>query len=185
MSKPVVCIYCASSMGADPSYAESARLVSARLAVNGFNMIYGGASIGIMGVVANTFLEYGAHVTGVIPESLALREIAHVGLSELLVTMSMHERKAVMAERADAFIALPGGYGTLEEVLEVITWNQLGLMRKPVIIYNLNGYFDPLISMFARAEADGFVRPHPKPYFSVATSPDELLKKLEPLVIVS
>lgn len=172
-------------MGSDPTYAESARLVSSRLAVNGFDMVYGGASIGIMGVVANTFLEYGSRVTGVIPESLALREIAHVGLSELVVTMSMHERKAVMANRADAFVALPGGYGTLEEVLEVITWNQLGLISKPVVLFNLNGYFDHLISMFARAESDGFVRPHSKPYFSVATSPDDLLKQLESLVIVS
>lgn len=185
MSRPVVCIYCASSMGSDPTYVDAARLLSTRLAVNGFDMVYGGASIGIMGIVANTFLEYGSHVTGVIPESLALREIAHVGLSELVVTMSMHERKAVMAERADAFVALPGGYGTLEEVLEVITWKQLGIMNKPIVLYNHNGYFDQLVSMFARAESEGFVRPHPKPYFNIASNPEELMKQLEPLVIVS
>ncbi len=172
-------------MGDNPIYADAAKIVSSRLAIDGFNLIYGGASIGIMGLVANTFLEYGAHVTGVIPESLASREIAHVGLSELVVTMSMHERKALMAERADAFIALPGGYGTLEELLEVITWNQLRIMNKPIVVYNVNGYFNYLLAMLGEAEMKGFVRPHPKPYFTVASTPDELVSQLEQVIIAS
>ncbi len=185
MARPTICIYCASSLGDIPIYAEAAKILSARLAIDGFNLIYGGASIGIMGLVANTFLEYGAHVTGVIPESLAAREIAHVGLSELIVTISMHERKAIMAERADAFVALPGGYGTLEELLEVITWKQIRIMDKPIVVYNVNNYFDSLLSMFGEAESQGFVRPHPKPYFNVAYTPEELMTHLEPVIIAS
>ncbi len=172
-------------MGGDPIYANAAKNLSTRLAIDGFNLVYGGASIGIMGVVANTFLEYGAQVTGVIPESLASREIAHVGLTELIITMSMHERKAKMAELADAFIALPGGYGTFEELLEVITWKQIRIMDKPVVVYNVNGYFDNLLTMLGEAEIKGFVRQHPKPYFTVATNPDELLSHLEPVIIAS
>jgi uncharacterized protein (TIGR00730 family) len=185
MLRPTVCIYCGSSLGADPIYSEAAKALSTRLAIDGFNLIYGGASIGIMGVVADTFLEHGAHVTGVIPESLALREIAHVGLSELIVTMSMHERKALMANRADAFIALPGGFGTFEELLEVITWNQLRIMNKPVIVYNVDGYFNSLLTMLGEAEIKGFVRPHSNPYFKVASTPDELMSNLEPIIIAS
>lgn len=179
MSRPTVCIYCGSSLGDDPSYSESAKVLSKRLAIDGFDLIYGGASIGIMGVVANTFLEHGAKVTGVIPESLALREIAHVGLSELIVTMSMHERKALMADRADAFIALPGGYGTFEELLEVITWKQIRIMDKPVVVYNVNGYFNSLLAMMGEAEIKGFVRPHSNPYFRVVNNPDDTIKLLE------
>ena len=185
MSKPTVCIYCASSMGTDPSYADAAKALSTRLAIDGFNLVYGGASIGIMGVVANTFLEFGAKVTGVIPEALASREIAHVGLTELIVTMSMHERKAVMADLADAFIALPGGYGTFEELLEVITWKQIRIIDKPVVVYNVNGYFNSLLSMLGEAEMKGFVRPHPNPYFKVASTPDELMMHLESVIIAS
>lgn len=185
MARPTVCIYCGSSLGNDPSYSEAAKVLSARLAIGGFDLIYGGASIGIMGVVANTFLEYGANVTGVIPESLASREIAHVGLTELIVTLGMHERKSVMAGRADAFVALPGGYGTFEELLEVITWNQIRIMDKPVVVYNVNGYFNNLLAMLGEAEMSGFVRPHPKPYFKVATTPDELMSYLDSIIIAS
>jgi cytokinin riboside 5'-monophosphate phosphoribohydrolase len=185
MSKPTVCIYCGSSLGGDPVYSEAAKALSTRLANEGFNLIYGGASIGIMGVVANTFLECGAKVTGVIPESLASREIAHIGLSELIITMGMHERKALMADRADAFIALPGGYGTFEELLEVITWRQIRIMDKPVVVYNVDGYFNSLLAMLDEAETKGFVRAHPNPYFRVACNLDELLKYLESVVIAS
>ena len=172
-------------MGADPSYAHGAKDVGSRLALLGFDLIYGGASIGIMGVVANAFMKYGAHVTGVIPEFLALREIKHTGLSELIVTQSMHERKAAMAERASAFIALPGGYGTFEELLEVITWKQIRIMDRPVILYNINGYFDPLIEMLSKAEREQFVRAHEKPYFTVASSVSEIVAQLEPIVLIS
>ncbi len=185
MARPTVCIYCGSSIGNDPIFAEAAKILSARLAIDGFNLIYGGASIGIMGIVANTFLEYGAHVTGVIPETLASREIAHVGLSELIITIGMHERKALMAERADAFIALPGGYGTFEELLEVITWKQIRIIDKPVVVYNVNDYFNKLLAMLGESEMKGFVRPHPKPYFTVANTPDELMSQLETVIIAS
>jgi len=185
MARPVVCIFCGSSMGSDPIYAHSATDVSSRLALLGFDLVYGGAAIGIMGVVANAFLKFGAKVTGVIPEFLALREIKHTSISELIVTQSMHERKAAMAERASAFIALPGGYGTLEELLEVITWNQIRVMDRPVIIYNINGYFDPLIEMLAKAELNHFVRKHEKPYFTVATSVSDIVQQLEPIVLTS
>jgi uncharacterized protein (TIGR00730 family) len=178
-SHPCLCIYCGSSLGKNPVWLENSRLLSQKLATRGYDLIYGGASIGIMGEVADTFLRGGSQVTGVIPETLASREIAHLGLSELIITTSMHERKAIMADRADAFIALPGGYGTFEELLEVITWNQIRIMDKPIILFNVNGYFDPLISMFKKAEEEGFVRPHPNPYYFVASDVQDAIDILE------
>lgn len=177
--RPCLCIYCGSSIGNKPIWSEHSRELSDRLASRAYDLIYGGASIGIMGEVANAFLRAGSKVTGVIPETLASREIAHPGLSELIITMSMHERKALMADRADAFIALPGGFGTFEELLEVITWNQIRIIDKPVIIFNVNGYFDPLIEFFNKAEQEGFVRPHSKPYYFIARDSKEVLDLLE------
>lgn len=177
--RPCLCIYCGSSIGNNPIWSERSRELSERLASVGFDLIYGGASIGIMGEVADAFIRGGSKVTGVIPETLASREIAHLGLTELIITTSMHERKAIMANRANAFIAMPGGYGTFEELLEVITWNQIRIMDKPVILFNVKGYFDPLISMFKKAEEEGFVRPHLKPYFFVAVDIQEVAEILE------
>lgn len=177
-SNPCLCIYCGSSIGKRPIWAESSRKLSDQLASCGYNLIYGGASIGIMGEVADAFIRAGSKVTGVIPETLANREIAHQGLSELIITMSMHERKALMADRADAFIALPGGFGTFEELLEVITWNQIRIMDKPVILFNVNGYFDALIDLFKKAEEEGFVRPHEKPYFFIAEQTQDVIDLL-------
>jgi uncharacterized protein (TIGR00730 family) len=178
-TNPCLCIYCGSSIGKDPIWSKSSRLLSEMLSARAYDLIYGGASIGIMGEVADAFLRGGSRVTGVIPETLASREIAHEGLDELIITMSMHERKATMADRADAFIALPGGYGTFEELLEVITWNQIRIMDKPVILFNVNRYFEPLIAMFAKAEEEGFVRTHPKPYYFIAENEQDVLDILE------
>lgn len=152
-----ICVFCGSSPGARPIYAETARLLGRTLAERGLGLVYGGAHIGLMGLVTDAALAGGGEVIGVIPESLLRREVGHHGLSELRVVGSMHERKAVMADLADAFIALPGGYGTFEEFCEVLTWAQLGLHRKPCGILNVAGYYDRLLALFDQAVTEGFV----------------------------
>ena len=138
-------------------------------------MVYGGARIGLMGALADEVLAAGGHVIGVIPEALAAREVAHDGLSELHIVTSMHERKALMADRADGFIALPGGWGTVEEWFEILTWRQLGIHRKPCGLLNVEGYFDRLLSFVEHAFEQGFVRPDCRAMISVSTSPGALL----------
>jgi len=156
-----VCVFSGSSPGADLAYRAAARDVGRRLAERGVEVVFGGASVGLMGAVADAALEEGGRVIGVIPQSLVDREVAHPALSELRVVESMHERKALMAELSDAFIALPGGVGTLEELFEVYTWNQLGLHAKPLGLFNVRGYFDGLVHFLDHAVAERFVtRPH-------------------------
>ena len=154
---PRVCVFSGSSPGADLAYRAAARDLGLRLAEREVEVVYGGASVGLMGAVADAALEAGGRVTGVIPQSLVDREVAHPGLSELRVVESMHARKALMAELSDAFVALPGGVGTLEELFEVYTWNQLGLHAKPLGLFNVRGYFDALVRFLDHAVAERFV----------------------------
>jgi len=154
-----VCVFTGSSLGARPAYADAARALAAALLERGLGLVYGGGSIGLMGVVADAVLAGGGEVIGVIPRPLATREIAHQGLADLRIVPSMHERKALMTELADGFVALPGGFGTLEELLEAITWAQLGLHRKPIALLDVGGYFAPLLALLDRATDERFIRP--------------------------
>jgi uncharacterized protein (TIGR00730 family) len=156
-----ICIYCGSSSGRLTAYAEAARDLAHSLVRRNIGLVYGGASVGIMGVVADQVLRLGGRAVGVIPEALVRKEVAHHHLTELHITQSMHERKTLMAELADAFIALPGGLGTLEEIFEIWTWAQLGIHEKPCGLLNVEGYYDPLIAFLDHAAAERFVsQPH-------------------------
>ena len=170
-----VCVYCGSSPGRDPAYREAAVALVGELAERGLGVVYGGAHVGLMGVVADTALEAGAEVIGVIPQALVDHEIAHTGLSDLRVVGSMHERKAQMAELADAFVALPGGLGTLEELFEVATWSQLGLHVKPCGLLNVLGYYDGLAGMLDHAVAERFLTEENRAMLVVEHEPAALL----------
>lgn len=154
-----VCVFCGSSRGGRPAYEAAARRLGALLAEREIGLVYGGGAVGLMGAVADAALAAGGEVIGVIPEALLEWEVAHQGLADLRVVRSMHERKALMADLSDAFAALPGGFGTLEELCEVLTWSQLGLHTKPVGLLNVAGYFDPLLALFDHAVEERFVRP--------------------------
>ena len=154
-----VAVYCGSNTGARPAYGEAARRLGGLLGQRRLGLVYGGGNVGLMGILADAALAAGAPVVGVIPRALVARELAHTGLTELRVVASMHERKALMAELADAFIALPGGLGTLDELLEVWTWAQLGLHERPIGLLDVEGFFQPLAAYLDRAVAEGFVRP--------------------------
>lgn len=153
-----VCVYCGSNSGSRPAYTQSARELGQILAQRRIRLVYGGGRVGLMGTIADAVLAAGGEVTGVIPESLVAREVAHRGLKDLRIVPSMHQRKALMAELSDAFIALPGGFGTLEEFAEILTWAQLGLHRKPHGIINIDGFYDSLLAFFDHAVAEKFVR---------------------------
>ncbi|MGZ3456651.1 MAG: LOG family protein [Polyangiales bacterium] len=172
-----VCVFCGSSAGVRPSYLEAARALGTTIARRGLGLVYGGASVGLMGAVANAALEAGGEVIGVLPKSLQAREIAHLSLSELHVVDSMHTRKAMMAERADAFIALPGGLGTMEELFEVMTWRLIGLHQKPCGLLDVDDYYAPLRAFFQKTIDEGFLR---KDHLAleVSTDADTLLDKL-------
>jgi uncharacterized protein (TIGR00730 family) len=152
-----ICVFCGASMGRDPAYAAAASVVGETLARRGIHVVYGGSRVGLMGAVADAALAAGGRVTGVIPSTLVEREVAHTGLSDLRVVTTLHERKALMAELSDAFIALPGGLGTLEELAEVLSWAQLELHVKPIGILDVNGYFAALETFLDHAEAEGFI----------------------------
>jgi uncharacterized protein (TIGR00730 family) len=153
-----VCVFCGSSAGANPVYAEVARDLALLLSKKKCSLIYGGGNIGIMGILADEMLKNSAKVIGVIPDFLVQREVAHQGLSELIVVKTMHERKKCMADLTDCFIVLPGGMGTLDEMAEILTWKQLGLIDKPLGLLNINGYFDPLIQQLERMVEEGFLK---------------------------
>jgi uncharacterized protein (TIGR00730 family) len=153
-----ICVFCGSSPGTNDVYREAAQAVGRLLCQRGIELVYGGGNVGLMGVIADACLQGGGRVIGVIPEALQQKELAHTGLSELRVVGSMHERKALMADLADAFIALPGGFGTWDEFCEVLTWAQLGIQRKACAVLNVNGYYDPLLAMADRAVSEGFLR---------------------------
>jgi len=174
-----VCVFSGSSPGGDLAYRAAATDLGHRLAERGIELVYGGASVGLMGAVADAAMEGGGHVIGVIPQSLVDREIAHPGIDDLRVVESMHERKALMADLSDAFVALPGGVGTLEELFEVYTWNQLGLHAKPLGLFNVRGYYDGLARFHDHAVAERFVTPQHRAMLLVGEELDELLDGLE------
>jgi uncharacterized protein (TIGR00730 family) len=174
-----VCVFAGSSAGTRPEYRQAAQQLGQVLAERRIGLVYGGARVGLMGAVADAALAGGSEVIGVIPSALVAKEIAHTGLTELRVVASMHERKALMADLSDAFVALPGGWGTLEECFEVLTWAQLGLHQKPCGLLNVAGYFDGLLTFAAHTVAEGFVRPEHHGMLAVADSPGRLLEALE------
>ena len=152
-----ICVFCGSSMGASPVYKEAAAALAAAIVEKGWSLVYGGGQVGLMGVVANTVLELGGEVTGVIPRFLNTREVAHNGVTHLEIVETMHERKALMEKRSDAFVALPGGFGTYEELMEIVTWGQLGLHRKPIGVLNVDGFYDPLLAQMEKGIECGFI----------------------------
>lgn len=153
-----ICVYCGSSPGKSPEYIEAARILGRALVKRDISLVYGGASVGIMGEIADTVLAAGGEVIGIMPQALADKEISHKGLTDLRVVGSMHERKAMMEDISDGFIALPGGLGTLEELFEVLTWSQLGYHRKPCALLNIKGYYDAITQFLDHAVAEGFVK---------------------------
>jgi uncharacterized protein (TIGR00730 family) len=174
-----VCVFCGASSGRRTAYAEAARAFGAAAAARGLGIVYGGGRVGLMGAVADGALTHGGEVVGVIPQELVDRELAHGGLTELHVVGSLHERKALMADLADGFVALPGGFGTLDELMEQLTWSQLGLHAKPVGLLDVEEYWRPLISLARRATEEGFVREADLESIAVAVEPDALLDRLE------
>ncbi len=177
-----VCVFTGSSSGARPEYMAAAKELGNVLVERQIGLVYGGARVGLMGTLADSVLAAGGQVTGVIPEALAAKEIAHTGLSELHVVASMHARKALMANLANGFIALPGGWGTLEELLEVLTWAQLGLHQKPCGLLNVLGFFDGLLSFIEHGIDEGFVRRENRSMILVSSSPGTLLDQFEEYV---
>lgn len=173
-----ICVFCGSRLGSKPIYRETAKSVGQLIAQQQLRLVYGGGNIGLMGVVADAVLEYGGEVVGVIPGHLQEKEVGHAGLTELHVVSTMHERKALMANLSDAFIALPGGFGTFEEFCEILTWAQLDLHRKPCGLLNVDGFYDPLLTLFDRAVDDGFLRPEYRSMVLTATDADELLMRM-------
>ncbi len=177
MSKRI-CVFCGSSPGVRPSYTAAAVSLATHLAANNISIVYGGGNSGLMGVLANTVLELGGEITGIIPRALVEKEAAHSRLPDLRIVESMHERKALMAQLSDAFIALPGGYGTFEEFCEVLTWTQLGIQRKPCGLLNVDGYYDALLSLFDHAVTEQFLKPAHRAIVVSDTVPETLVARL-------
>jgi uncharacterized protein (TIGR00730 family) len=175
-----ICVFCGSSMGNNPIYADSARELGKLLVVNNHTLVYGGGNIGLMGIVADSVIEAGGKVIGVIPDFLMKREVGHSGLTQLEVVGSMHERKRRMADLTDAFIALPGGWGTLDETAEILTWKQLGLVNQPLGVLNVNGFFDSLLLQMNTMVQEGFLKPANFESVISSTTPSSLLEKLIP-----
>jgi uncharacterized protein (TIGR00730 family) len=173
-----ICVFCGSSFGARPAYKAAAEELGRLLAEHGIGLVYGGGCVGLMGALADACMSAGGEVNGVIPDSLLRREVGHRGVSKLHVVQTMHERKALMADLADAFIALPGGYGTLEEFCEVVTWSQLGIQRKPCGLLNIEKYWDGLLAVLDHAVDEQFVRPENSQLVLVASTPQGMLHRL-------
>jgi uncharacterized protein (TIGR00730 family) len=173
-----ICVYCGSRHGARPAYAEAARALGAAIGLRGWQLVYGGGKVGLMGEVADAVLAHGGRVIGVIPESLKKLEVGHLDLHELHVVPTMHVRKQMMAERADAFIALPGGIGTLEELYEVWTWSQLGYHSSPIGLLNIDGYYDDLLRFMRHSVDEGFLSADQQAAVRVGTDPQALLVEL-------
>jgi uncharacterized protein (TIGR00730 family) len=172
-----VCVFAGSNAGSRPAYRAAAEALGRELAARHIGLVYGGARVGLMGAVADAVLAAGGTVTGVIPEALAEKEVAHSGLTDLRVVTSMHERKALMADLSDGFVALPGGWGTLDEFFEILTWAQLGIHQKPCGLLNVSGYFDGLLSFLEHSTKEGFVRREYQSMISVSDSASALLEQ--------
>jgi uncharacterized protein (TIGR00730 family) len=173
-----ICVFCGSNLGTSPVYREAAVSLGSLLVERGIELVYGGGNIGLMGVLADAVLTAGGRVIGVIPDSLMAREVGHQGLNELRIVKSMHERKALMSDLSDGFVALPGGFGTLEEFCEVVTWSQLGIQSKPCGLLNVAGYYDPLLVLFDHAVREGFLREENRHLVLHDRDPERLLEKM-------
>lgn len=173
-----ICVFCGSQVGRRPRYAAAASALGTLIGQRGIGLVYGGGKVGLMGVVAEAALAAGGEVIGVIPQRLVNRELGHGGITELRVVDSMHQRKAMMGELADAFVALPGGYGTFEEFFEVVTWMQLGIHRKPCGLLNVGGYYDMLLALLDHAAGESFIRPHHRGLVLVDSDPAMLLQQI-------
>jgi uncharacterized protein (TIGR00730 family) len=174
-----ICVFCGSADGADPAYVRTAKELGRRIAVAGMGLVYGGATVGLMGIIADAALDSGAEVVGVMPDVLMDREIAHRGVTHLHFVKTMHERKALMYEHSDAFIALPGGYGTLDEFIEIVTWAQLRIHQKPCIVLNTSGYFDGLLSFLDHGVTQGFIKPENRKLIQVAADAESAIKIIQ------
>jgi uncharacterized protein (TIGR00730 family) len=174
-----ICVFTGSRRGTRPEYAQAAKELGKELIARGYGVVYGGGKVGLMSVVADSVLELGGHVTGVIPNSLVSKEVAHLGLSDLRVVNSMHERKALMAELSDGFIAMPGGIGTMEEFFEVLSWAQLALHDKPCGLLNVSGYYDRLIQFLDHAVSEDFIKAKHRALMIVEREPGKLLDRFE------
>ena len=177
-----ICVFAGSRHGTAPAYSHAATELAQQLAKRGFGVVYGGGNVGLMNVLANTVLQNGGYVIGVIPDALVSKEVAHTGLSELCVVHSMHERKALMTALAAGFIALPGGIGTMEEFFEVLSWAQLGLHNKPCGLLNVDGYYDSLINFFDHAVAQDFVKPKHRALLIIENQVAQLLDRFETIL---
>lgn len=173
-----ICVFCGSSTGVNPVYAEAAAKLGAQFAQRGITLVYGGGNVGLMGILADAVMQSGGEVIGVIPDFLLKREVGHRGITRLEVVESMHERKKRMADLADGFIALPGGWGTLEELAEVLTWRQLGLVDRPIAILNTNHFFDDLLQQLSKMIQEGFVKPACLSLLSIETTPEKVLSAI-------
>ena len=182
MSFQRLCVFCGSSMGYRPEYRSAAVTLGEIFVERGIELVYGGGNIGLMGVVADTVLAHGGHVIGVIPESLMALEVGHLGLTELRIVGSMHERKALMSDLSDGFIALPGGFVTIEEFCEVVTWSQLGIQSKPCALLNVENYFAPLLELFDQSVREGFLREENRRLVLDDTDALRLLEKMATFV---
>ncbi len=175
---PRLCIFCGAYPGRDGRFRDVAAHVSRAIVAAGYGIVYGGGRVGLMGTIADAALEMGGEVVGVIPEALATEEVANPGITRLHIVQSMHERKALMADLSDAFIALPGGFGTMDEFHEILTWRQLGIHQKPVGLLNVDGYYDDLLALYDRMERDGFVHEQTRRLLTAASTIEELLAVL-------
>src|SRR5664279_3973759 len=173
-----LCVFCGSNSGTNPAYRDAAVATGKLLAERGIELVYGGGNIGLMGVLADADLQAGGRVIGVIPESLLAKEVGHRSLTDLRVVKSMHERKALMADLSDGFLAMPGGFGTFEEFCEVVTWSQLGIHAKPCGLLNVEGYYDSLLALFDAAVREGFLRDENRRLVLEDRDPERLLEKM-------
>lgn len=181
--KANICVFTGSRQGASPEYTAAARQVGREMAARGYGLVYGGGNVGLMGIVADAVLEQQGHVIGVIPAAFVEKEVAHRGLSELRIVQSMHERKAVMAEASHAFIAMPGGIGTMEEFFEVLSWAQLGLHNKPCGLLNVRGYYRRLVEFMDYAVEQDFLKAKHRELLLVESEPGELLDRFDQLIV--
>lgn len=174
-----ICVYCGSSPGANASYSDAAKALGRAMVANGMGLVYGGGSVGLMGLIADEVIELGGEVIGVIPQDLDFREVSMRSLEDLRLVGSMHERKALMADLADGFIAMPGGYGTLDELFEILTWSQLGLHQKPVGLLNVNGFYEPLLTFLDHVVAEQFIEKAFRQLILLEEKPEALLQAMK------